>query len=199
MVGVQDQAGVEDLDLALTGGTAGDLEEEVRRHAQLGVRVGDDGTGPGRVVAGDEDRLLRGQPGGLAQVRLGVVGVLVRIITSGQRDQCAQRLHRGLLLRDLRDVGLDESAERTSSNQLLLVRRQLFPCGECAVLQKVGDLFEGGAVGQIVDVVATIEEATGLTVDVTERCGRGYDIGEAFGGLVRHECFLRLSVPEVYL
>jgi hypothetical protein len=60
-------------------------------------------------------------------------------------------------------------------------------------------LFEGGASGQIVDVVTTIEEATGLAVDVTERCGRGYDIGETFFGFVRHECFLRLSVSEVYL
>ena len=93
-------------------------------------------------------------------------------------------------------TSVPSSRPRTSS---VAVGGELGPVGQLAALQQVCGLLERRAAGQVVDVVSTIEEATGLAVDVAERCGRGDDIGQAFCGLVRHEYFLRLSPSEVYL
>jgi hypothetical protein len=199
VVGVQHQAGVEDLDLALRRAAAGDLEQEVGGDAECGIRLGRLAAAAGGVVAGDQQRLLRGEAGRLGQVGLARVAVLVRVVGAGERHQGAQRLHRFLLLRDLGDVRRDERAQLPATHQLLTVGGELGPVGQLPALQQVCGLLERRAAGQVVDVVSTIEQATGLPVDVAERCGRCDDICQAFCGLVRHEYFLRLSPVEVYL
>ncbi len=104
MVGVQHQAGVEDLSGTLRRPGAGQLQQEVGGSAEAGIGSWQLPAGAGGMIGGDQHRLLCGQPGRLTQVGRRVIGLGVRIVGAAERDQAAQRLHRLLVPGDASQV-----------------------------------------------------------------------------------------------
>ena len=153
---------------------------------------------PGGVVGGDQDRLLGGEPGRLPRVGRGRVGVLVRVVRAGQRDQAAQRLHRALRRGDLRQRGADQLAQGAAADQFGPVAVQLGPAGRGAALQQVGDLLEGRGPGQLMDVVTAVKQQARLAIDVAQRGGCGDDVSQSPGRLVRHFVYLPIARSAVY-
>jgi len=122
------------------------------------------------VVGGDQDRLLRGEPGGLADVRLGGVGVLVRVFGAGQGDQGAHRLHRFLAAGHIGQARGHQGAERAAGGDLAGVSGQFGAAGGVATLQQVGDLLEGRRARELVNVVSAVEQQAGPAIDIAQRC-----------------------------
>src|SRR5206468_12793292 len=113
------------------------------------------------VPRGDQGRHLRRQPQRLAG--RGVLGVVprVRIVRRERRHAGAQDFHRRGLLRQRlqerhdarRQLAVRGGAERLGVRlQLLLARKPTVP-------QEEDDFLEGRVLGQIIDVVAAIDEA----------------------------------------
>ncbi len=196
---MQHQAGVEEAGFALRRPRAGDLEQEVGRQPELGVGFPGRPAPPCCLVGGDQNGLLGGQPGCLAQVRPGLVGAGVRVVGAGQRDQAAQRLHRLLAAGHLGQGARGQLAERAPGRDLAAVAVQLGAARRRPALQQVGDLLERRGAGELVDVVAAVEQAARLAVYVTERRRRGNDIGQSPGRLSGHMSSSRTARSAVYL
>ena len=180
---------------------AAQLEQEVRGQAEArDRRAGSPGPRARGVVGGDQDRLLGGEPGRLA--RGSPPGALEP--RPGRRrwparPGCAAPPSAPALAATsgrLAVTSLPRLARRPPA------RRGSRPApprlGRRAALQQVGDLLEGRGPGQLVDVVAAVEQAAGLAVDVAERGGRGDHVGQALGRLVRHLSSSRTARSAVY-
>src|ERR1019366_6432966 len=133
---------------------------------------------------------LSGEPGSLADIGRGLVGISVRVIAARQRNKAAQRRHRSLVAGDLGQEPGDELAGRASGGDLITVPVQLGAVGRVPALQQVGDLLEGRVTGKLIDVVTTVEQTACLAVYVTERGRCSDDIGQPSGRLFRHMHYL---------
>ncbi len=174
VVGVQHQACVEDLSGPVGWSAARKLEQEVGGDAKAGIGFRQLAAEPGGVVGGDQHWLLRGQPRGLALVSRRLVGGGVRIIGAAERHQAPQRLHGPLVAGDASQVVGHESAELPASGEFGPVAVQLAAVRGLAALEQERDFLEAGAAGEVVNVVATVEQQPRAAVDVAQR-GRSRD------------------------
>ena len=125
VVGMQDQRHVEGAGGLLVGPLARQHVQEVRGVAE--TRIGLDRIQPAAaaVVARHHRRHLRDQPGGLAEVGLLGVRVLVRVVERVGRDGGAQHLHGGCVTSQHVDHGCGLVRQRTGRGQVGRERLQL--------------------------------------------------------------------------
>ena len=121
-------------------------------------------------MARGKERLLDDEPGGLADVRPGRAGVLVRVVGASQRNQASHRLHRRLPARHVRQARGNQRAELTSGGDLVGVGGQFPACGRVAPLQEIGDFLEGRGPGQLVNVVSAVKQQARPAIDIAQRC-----------------------------
>ncbi len=172
MVGKEDEVGLQRLPVALLRLLAEELVEVVLGGIEIGSALdrllplaeAEEGGEDGREAGGERDRL--------ALIRL-----LVEEIGHGSaehRDAGAQCIHRWGLSRQGAQGGDDGVGQGAVRPELGIELVQLRLRRQPAVPEQVGNLLEGGFAGQLVDVVAAVDEASLVAVDVAER-GRGGD------------------------
>jgi len=170
VIGMQHEAGIEDLCLTRRRRRTPHLQQEVGSEPQLRLSRADLAPVPRGMVGGDKVRLLGDEPGGLADVRPGRVGVLVRVVGTSQRDQASHRLHRRLPARHVRQARANQRAEGASGGDLVGVGGQFGACGRVAPLQEIGDLLEGRGSRELMDVVPAVEQQARPAIDIAQRC-----------------------------
>ena len=158
VVGMQHETGVEDLCLTRGRRRTAHLQQEVGGEPELRLGGADLAPVPRGMVGGDKERLLGDEPGGLADVCPGRVGVFVRVVGASQGDQASHRLHRRLPACHVRQAGGNQRAEGASSGDLVGVGGQFHACGRVAPLQEIGDFLEGRGSRKLMDVVPAVEQ-----------------------------------------
>ena len=132
------------------------------------------------IEDGDDHGDLRGEAVGLADV--GVVRLVgfVGVVDAEQRDGGAQHLHRrgagGDAAQEVDDLGVELAGGGEMRGEL----GEFGGVGQLAEPEQVGGLFEGGALGELVDVDAAVGEDAGVSVDPADGGVGGDDAFQAF-------------------
>ena len=127
---------------------------------------------------------LRGQPHRLAVLRLrrGVVGL--GVVVRQRRRHRAQRVH-AVHRRQGAHQADDRLRQRPRRGQLRLQIAELGARRQPPVPEQVADLFEGGRLRQVVDVVPAVGEHPLLAVEITDRRRGRDDVLEAALGFLQ--------------
>src|SRR5439155_1155823 len=181
VIGVQDQRDVEGLHGEGAGLPAEHHVEEVGRQVQLGIRRDGDLAAAQTLPGGDQRGHLRGEPDRLTNLGLARLVVVVGIERGERGHAGAKHLHRRRLLRQRaqqrdelgRQPARRRRIQRLVEGVVLLLRRQR------AEPEEVDDLLERGLGGEVVHVVAAVDQAAFAAVDEADVRRRDDDILEA--------------------
>ena len=179
VLGVERHGDVEDTRRKLGGLFADEGPEEVGGVVEIVAR-GDDVEALALAVEGSDDGghargEARGRP---LELFLGeVVGLGVESAEGGDADlEGAHGLGRA---DEFGDEGAVEVGEGAFDDQERLELIELLPGGKLQIPEEKGGLFEGGVLGQVVDVVAGVDELALLAIDAAELGGGDVDAFKA--------------------
>jgi hypothetical protein len=148
------------------------------------------------VVGGDDCGELSRETAGLIKVCLRRSVVRLRVKASHGGYSGAQDIHGVAVFDGSQDIDhlLGDGAALGQTGRELI---QLAAVGELAVPEEIGGLLESGLVGQVVDVVAAVEQLASLAIDVAGLRSIEVDAAEATSDLfffvLHHSC---PSLPE---
>lgn len=201
VVRVQDQQLVERGDhgrvqVVLLRGDREGHAEEVLDVAEVVARV-DERVTDRLLVRVRRDRRELGEQAGRGEVPLALVERVVAVLVErGQRrDDRGQHGHRVGVTREALVEVLDVLVQQGVLRDVVLERRELVDGRQLAVDQQVGDLQEGGALGQLLDRVAAVPQDARFAVQV----GNGGFVrgGVAVTAVQCHQTGLGTELPDV--
>jgi hypothetical protein len=185
VVGVQDEAHVEDARLALRRHLAAEHVEEVRGDVQLGLRLDGLLTFPDALDGGDENRELRRQPDRSADGGLARDVVRVRRVEGEGGDGRGEHVHHLGVFGEGANKVDDLPGQLVALAYLAPQLVQLVAPREPPVPEQEDGLLEGRMLGQIVDVVALIDQDALLAVHVADGRAGGHHAAQARPGRAR--------------
>ena len=169
VVGVEDEAHVEDARLALRGRLALEHVEEVRGEVQVRPRLYGVAPLAQPPDGGDEDGELRRQPRGRAQCALAREVARMRVGEGERRNGCAQGVHRLGAARESAHERQNLFGQPLARGQLAPERVQLVAPGQPTVPEQEDRLLEGRVLGEVVYVQPLVDEYAADAVNVTDR------------------------------
>src|SRR5690606_32661221 len=173
VLGVENHRDVEHALCEVARLLAGEHVEEVRGVAEVVTRGDGFVAAAEPVVRGEDGGHLGGEAGGrLLQLRVRKVARL-RVLGAEQLDGDFERAHRPDFGPDFAEDALDEVVEAAFGVELRLEFVELLLVREALIPEEVGNLFEGGVLGQVVDVVARVNQLAFQPIDSAE-LGGGY-------------------------
>ena len=180
VIGVEDERDVEGAGGGVGGLLAVEHPEEVGGVREGGVGLDDGLAFADAIEDGDDHGNLRGEAEGFADV--GVVGAVgfVGVVDAEQGDGGAEDLHGGGVGGDAAEEVDDLGVDLAGCGELCGELGELGCGGELAEPEEVGGLFEGGLLGELVDIDAAVGEDAGVSVDPADGRAGGDDAFQAF-------------------
>ena len=179
---MEDEGYVEGPGGGFGGLLAGEHVEEVGSVGEGCVGFDDKLAFADAVEDGDQHGDLGGEVKALAEVGFRGGGFRVGVVDGEQGDGGAEDLHgAGVFGQGAEEVD-DGGGEFAGGGELLGEGAELGGVGKFAVPEEIGGFFEGGSVGELVDVDAAVGEDALGAVDEADGGLVGDDVLEAFGG-----------------
>ncbi len=169
VVGVKDKRDVEGAGGGVGGLLAVEHPEEVGGVGERLVGFDEGLAFADAVEEGDDHRDLRGEAEGFADVRVVRAVGFVGVVDAEERDGGAEDLHGRGVGGDAAEEVDDLWVELARGGEVPVEVGQFRGVGQFAEPEEVGALFEGGALGELVDVDAAIGEDAGVAVDPADR------------------------------
>ena len=175
MVGMEDVADVHRAFHVFTGFIAGDEPDEIGGLAEAVVRLQNLLALAQAMEGGNDHRHLRDDLNGFLPDRLKVVLCLgLGIKATQSTDAGAEGVHRGGVSRQGLEHINHASGQVAAGAEFCLERGKFVGVGQMAAMQQVHHFLEGRLLGEVVDVVAAIDQFTDLTTDIAQVGLRGH-------------------------